>query len=161
MKRAMVYARGFGVIKFKHHHTKDVRAKIEDLLWQEYQEIDSRIEEDPAEVRFHDEYYNPFRTTTAFETLTKIARLSEVKKGEVQYIGEDNALWRYIYREGKWCLENGHTEYHTITTDRVMKAFRAYVRNDAALTEPEYIRNVLTNICGLTEKELQEIGLDI
>ncbi len=155
-----VYAKAHGTIIFKTALTKEARAKINDVLLEGYQEIWDRVD-DPAEVRFYDEYFKPFSTTIALKTLNKIPEMREIKKGDVEYIGEENVLWRFIYREGKWHLEDGHVEYHKITTDRVMNAFRAYVYNDAATADPDYIREVLRDTCGLTEQELQEIGIEI
>lgn len=155
-----VYAKAHGTIIFKHALSKDERAKINEVLLEEYQEIRDRFV-DPDEVAFYDEYFNPCNIRTPLKTLNKIPEILEVEKGEVEYIGEANELWRFIYRESKWHLEDGHVEYHKITTQRVMDAFREYVYNDAAAADPDYIREVLRDTCGLTEQELQEIGIEI
>lgn len=44
--------------------------------------------------------------------------------------------------------------------DRLLAAFRAYVDNDLACADPEYVREVLTDVCGLGAEELKEFGFD-
>lgn len=42
---------------------------------------------------------------------------------------------------------------------KLLDAFLAYVEDDAECTELTYIRNKLTDICGLSEKDCDDIGL--
>lgn len=50
-------------------------------------------------------------------------------------------------------------ETHTVSYDRLVDILQRYVFNDAAAAEPEYIREVLVDICGCRENELEELGL--
>lgn len=47
----------------------------------------------------------------------------------------------------------------SITKERLIEILISYIDNDAAATDPGYIREVLTDICGCTETELKELGL--
>ena len=99
------------------------------------------------------------------EVLEEIAKTAEsigspIKEGEINFVGEDENLWRFIYRDGSWHEENGQTEYEDISTREVIDAFVAYVNNDLAAAEPDYVREVLTDVCGLSSSQLKAIGLD-
>lgn len=67
-----------------------------------------------------------------------------IKEGAIEFIGEDESLWRYIFRDGKWVEENGHVEYGEMTVDKVKAAFMAYVMADPRT--PEEIRKCLEAI---------------
>lgn len=46
-----------------------------------------------------------------------------------------------------------------MTDKKILYAFLAYVENDFEAADPDYVREVLHDICGLTDEELKEIGL--
>ena len=97
--------------------------------------------------------------------LKEIAKTAEsigspIKEGEIDFVGEDDNIWRLVYRDGCWHEENGRTEYENISTREVIDAFVAYVNNDLAAAEPDYVREVLTDVCGLNSNQLKAIGLD-
>ena len=35
----------------------------------------------------------------------------EIEEGEVDYVGEDSALWRHIFVDGEWKEQNGKVVY--------------------------------------------------
>lgn len=43
--------------------------------------------------------------------------------------------------------------------ERVISILRTYVNNDMESAEPDYVREVLYDICGCTDQELEELGL--
>ena len=47
-----------------------------------------------------------------------------------------------------------------MTFDRLKQAFLSYINNDLAAAEPGYVRDVLTDTCGLTSAEIEELGFD-
>jgi len=46
-----------------------------------------------------------------------------------------------------------------MSRDRVMRLFRAYVANDAAAADTDYVREVLRDVCGMTAEEAEELGI--
>jgi len=47
-----------------------------------------------------------------------------------------------------------------VKADRVADILRAYVNNDAEGTDPDYIREILQDICGCSDEELKALGLE-
>lgn len=105
---------------------------------------------------FHSDYgYYEDKVLNALHTLEQF----DIERGEVNYRGEDGSIWRFIYRNGEWHKEKGHIEYYNIKTKRLINALMTYVADDLAVTETEYVRDKLLDMCGLTNDELKEIGL--
>ena len=106
--------------------------------------------------------YNGDDLAKVLEEIAKAAESigSPIKEGKIDFVGEDDSLWRFIYRDGSWHEENGQTEYEDISTREVIDAFVAYVNNDLAAAEPDYVREVLTDVCSLSRDQLRAIGLD-
>ena len=44
--------------------------------------------------------------------------------------------------------------------ERLEEIFISYVDNDLCDADPDYVREVLRDVCGMTDEELKEIGLD-
>ena len=47
-----------------------------------------------------------------------------------------------------------------MTKERAIDLFKMYVLNDLETADTDYVREVLTDVCGLTEEEAEEVGLD-
>ena len=60
-----------------------------------------------AEVCGHDKYYED----SVYDFLQLIEPYT--KAGEIEYQGEDNCFWRFIFKGGKWDEENGSIYYET------------------------------------------------
>ena len=43
---------------------------------------------------------------------------------------------------------------------RLECCFRAYVEHDLETADTDYVRDVLRDVCGLTNEELEHLGLD-
>ena len=85
----------------------------------------------------------------------------DIKEGEIYCFDEYDEKWRYVFRNNEWVYEEGHTEYGNSNLDvnRLVNAFVTYINDDLAVTETEYVRDKLLDMCGLTKNELKEIGL--
>lgn len=47
-----------------------------------------------------------------------------------------------------------------ISEDRLIQMLHNYIDYDLEATEPSYVRNILTDVCGCTDKEIFELGFD-
>lgn len=45
------------------------------------------------------------------EILEYISKFANIVEGEIDYIGEDYSMWRYIYQNGSWEEQYGHVVY--------------------------------------------------
>lgn len=45
-----------------------------------------------------------------------------------------------------------------LTKERIVQILQKYVLTDLEASEPEYIRNMLTDTCGCTMEEINELG---
>lgn len=46
-----------------------------------------------------------------------------------------------------------------MTKERVIDILVSYIDNDLGVAEPEYVREVLYDVCGCTDDELKELGI--
>ena len=152
------YADGRGSITFKNKLPSDVEKQIGDILVEAFEcEVYSlKDSTTTADIFCNEKYYEE----TVKETLSRVSKIAEIESGEIAYIGEDNFIWHFVWRNGSWVEENGHVEYTDMTFDRLKQAFLSYIDNDLAVAEPGYVRDVLTDTCGLTSAEIKELGLD-
>ena len=49
-------------------------------------------------------------------------------------------------------------KHRTITLERVISILQDYVDNDLGAADPAYVKEVLTDTCGCSEEELDELG---
>lgn len=48
------------------------------------------------------------------EALEGIRRIALVESGEIEYIGEDDTYWRFIYKDNEWKMQRGTVVYEDI-----------------------------------------------
>lgn len=77
-----------------------------DILLEFFDDYDT---DDYQKVFFGGQIY--YDDDIARETLSKVIDNFEIEEGEVDYIGEDSALWRHILIDGEWKKQNGKVEY--------------------------------------------------
>ncbi len=94
--------------------------------------------------------------STGYESLDEIKEAAE--RGECEL--NDNSAWAETsqYGTGQWNIveikEDG------ISKERLIQIIQDYVGNDyEAASEPGYVRDVLTDVCGCDTEELKELGL--
>ena len=46
-----------------------------------------------------------------------------------------------------------------MSRDRAMRLLIAYIANDAAAADTDYVREVLRDVCGMTAEEAEELGI--
>lgn len=80
-----------------------------------------------------------------------------IKDGEICYVGEDQSMWRFIFRDTKWVEENGYIEYGIFTVDRLKTLFMNYILNDLEAASPEYILDAMEQ-CGMRPYEIMDLG---
>lgn len=44
--------------------------------------------------------------------LNSVSEIAEVLSGNLEFIGEDDTHWRFIYKDGKWRKERGEIVYY-------------------------------------------------
>ena len=45
------------------------------------------------------------------EALIKISETAEIKEGDLEYSGEFDSYWRFIFQDSKWHEQNGNVVY--------------------------------------------------
>ena len=157
------YANGKGGITFKGTVSEDEFSNIRDLLSEAF-ECDGEREwkatsaSDPItyfDIWENDKYYGD----VVEDTLRKVADIADIMEGSIEYIGEDDSLWRFIYRDGEWIEQNGHVEYNDYDAEKLAGALRSYAAFDLEGSEIAYVKSVLRGVCGLDDTELIELGL--
>ena len=58
--------------------------------------------------------YSKYYEDDTYEVLDKIAPL--VESGEIEYSGEDESHWRFIFKDGTWNEEYGYIHYESELT---------------------------------------------
>ena len=73
--------------------------------------IDKIDYEDESENEFYVEFdwSHHYRDDLWYDFLELMNGLLEC--GNIEFIGEDDSLWRFNYRNGKWYEDNGRVEY--------------------------------------------------
>ena len=100
------YAKVDGTIKFKSPITQQYNQLEAELL----ETFDSVYESGNYQVI--NLYGNiKYDTDSIFELLSTISDNYEIVEAEIEYIGEDTALWRHIYIDGKWKEQYGEIKY--------------------------------------------------
>lgn len=96
------------------------------------------------------------------ELLDKLSPV--IRSGCLEFIGEDNCMWKIEFNPDskEWAEYNGDVVYEDEKKilDDIAQAFNSYVNYDLAGADTDYIREVLTDVCGLDMKALKYCGLD-
>lgn len=95
------YATWGGQIKFKEKPSEKIINKVNDCFVC-YQKDDKVL---------HVGDYSKYYEEDATGTLTEIAPL--VESGEIEYSGEDDNHWRFIFKDGTWDEEYGSVYYES------------------------------------------------
>lgn len=93
------YADYNGSINFKSKPTKEVIDQLD------YCFVNFEYDDDGCDFGGNDKYYSD----TIQETLEKVKPY--VGNGEIEYAGEDNTFWRFIFVNGEWAQQNGRIVY--------------------------------------------------
>ena len=101
------YATADGNIRLKNRLSEEQFEELLDVLLEVFEEYDT--EDDYQQVFFggHIKYDDDI----VLETLSNIINNFEIEEGEVDYVGEDSALWRHIFIDGEWKEQNGKVVY--------------------------------------------------
>lgn len=158
------YAHGSGGIIFKEELPEAVFDRIMNKLRKVFEAEGAnswKTTSNSSEVSYVDIWDNEKYYGDEVKTvLNEVAEMAEIEEGSIEYVGEDDSLWRFIYRDGKWHEENGHVEYSDLTIDKLSRAIKAYARYDLGVAERGYVYDMLTDICGLSDSDLKALGMD-
>ncbi len=101
------YATADGNIRLKNRLPEKQFEELLDVLLEVFEEYDT--EDDYQKVFFggHIKYDDDI----VLETLSNIINNFEIEEGEVDYVGEDSALWRHIFIDGEWKEQSGKVVY--------------------------------------------------
>ena len=101
------YATADGNIKLKNRLSEKRLEELIDILIEVFEDYDTG--DDYQQVFFggHIKYDDDI----VLELLSNVTDDYEIEEGEVDYIGEDSALWRHIFVDGEWKEQNGKVVY--------------------------------------------------
>lgn len=105
------YASYEGHIRFKEKPSDETIRIICDFFGDHDYDVDGL----GVSIYGNDKYYEDYIE----EGLSKIEPY--VKDGEIEYRGDDEALWRFIFKDGKWTEEYGKIYYESDTPPKVEK----------------------------------------
>lgn len=114
------YADGNGTIQFTRELSAEEKSRLEKIVEYEWDyDIDSILDSPLKQVctdrmrttgislwtgeKYHDD--------SVRQALQDIADNFPVAEGEIEYIGEDNCIWRFIYKNGRFVCQNGRVVY--------------------------------------------------
>lgn len=104
------YASGIGTIEFEKRLSKEdikrISGKIDGILEFDFYEISG---EDKTFLDIWDE--DKYHGDIVEEALGYISENAPITNGQIEYRGEDGALWRFIFENEKWKEENGIIKY--------------------------------------------------
>ena len=155
-------ASGHGCITMKYRLPIEVIDEIENVLREQF-EVDtfkSNASDADAKVSFdvwtdYDKYYED----AVWEVLETVAKLTVIESGEIEYYGDDDCHWRFIYKDSKWEEQDGHIVYEERSEIRKANRYFSLLRNalgyiDGLVGEREDIRFIAEECIGLSEKEV-------
>ena len=159
------YANGSGSIMFKEVLPEETYKEVEEELRKaleadgerKFRMTSTSKEQSYIDIWDNEKYYGE----EVEMALNNVAKMGDIEKGCIEYVGEDDCLWRFIYRDGEWVEENGHVEYNDYESDKLANAIKLYALYDLQAAERDYVYNTLTDVCGLDDKDIEKLGLDI
>ena len=153
------YATGSGYIKFYFAMDSEEYDEIAEMLSEEYDLDGRRWEPDNRTITFYTT--DTYRADFVTDLLNDIARKMTITEGQVEYIGDDSAIWRHVFRNGHWTVENGHVEYIDMPMQKLADAFRAYVHANAKAVGPKDVLTTLHTTCGLSDSDLTKLQIAV
>lgn len=109
------YANGSGIIDFVGVLTNELYESVIEILSEnfnvggvrEYRNF-NREPHTTIDIWTDDKYFED-GVISALHRVASLAPLSE--HSIVQYVGEDNTFWRFVFKDGKWYEQNGRVVY--------------------------------------------------
>lgn len=95
------YATWGGMIKFKVKPSKEIITELKHIFNETYYDSDRRYFDFGGEDKYDEEKFSAI--------LEKINPITE--RGEIEFTGEDNSHWRWIFKDGLWKDESGYVYY--------------------------------------------------
>lgn len=145
------YAKGSGQIVFSSALSYDASWKVRDILDRNLFEFDYDGVK-AFDIWCHCKYYED-EVESALEEISEVAKL---KEGYIEYLGEDDALWRFKYspKKRKWLEQNGRVVYDGDTTSQskqsrhkiVIQLPNGYQLVAERNTDPSYSREIFIGI---------------
>ena len=124
------YAYGSGFIVFKETVSTERYENIKDVL-SEILEIDGVRDPNMMGYEPHKTYFDiwdngRYDRNKVLYGLEKIADISQIQEGNIVYHGEDDSIWRFVYKGNKWIEENGYVIFYDEEKVRKMKDHAFY-----------------------------------
>lgn len=85
------------------------------------------------------------------DILKFVSRIAPISSGEIDYIGEDYYIWRFVFRNGIWVIEKGDIVYG-LTKEKIEKAEQCLIDNGVCVDEAKTVLQALGYI--LMDEEL-------
>lgn len=74
--------------------------------------------------------------------------------------GLNNAKARFAKQARFSLSDRANPEPESVSKERIIQILQTYVSTDAEAAEPEYIRDMLRDTCGMSPDEIKELGFD-
>jgi len=147
------YASGSGYIEFRQDITDEDFEEISSVL--NNSPIKNYFDRNCADVNQDGNYFEE-DWEELLEELTPFA-----KSGEINFCGEDDCFWRFIFRNGKFVDENGSVIYESEDKQnyRIRTALKTLIsreENNLCLDSLYW----LVRGAGLTDDDLKSLSLD-
>ena len=155
------YANGSGGITFKEVLPEETYKKIENMLLETF-ETDGCRTFKATKMSDAKSYFDIWNNEKYYgdaveATLNDVAAVAPIENGEICYHGEDDSIWRFKFKDGKWIEQNGEVNYTGIDAEKLFSALRSYVLNDLEAAEHTYVYNTL-KAYGLDDNDITELG---
>ena len=141
------YANGSGSIRFKAPLGKEVFDLFAGYLNEIFEEVyPADDERQEISVCGYFKYHEDEVEELLRDHFTNIM----VEAGDLRFVGEDDAQWRFVFRDGKWIEEDGEVLFG------ITSAFVAFVKEVAARVPDT---QELLQKSGFARNQLEELGL--
>lgn len=108
------YADGNGCITFKRKLSENDISRIEEILNEAFEDVSVWERQDTGRYEADiSDYGGKYYEDSVINALASLAEEFELKSGEIEYVGEDQSLWRFIWRQktNTWEEQTGHVVY--------------------------------------------------
>ena len=101
------YATGGGYVSFSSDISDELFKAYGDVLDEVFDCVDEMPHGKGFELSYDGKYYGD----DVSKVLGIISSASRVTDGEIEFVGEDNCHWRFVWQNGKWEEQNGVVTY--------------------------------------------------
>lgn len=110
------YASSFGEISFNRHLTNAEYKILEEILTPAEYEVYDYNRNDPGNTHVRFNYYTKYYEDETNSILHSLLDFKGIRDAFIEFHGEDECFWRYVYRDGEWCEQVGEITFKDVGT---------------------------------------------